>query len=81
MLILLFEDEQRLHPFIRYLFDTHGIISVAHWDEAGGVRLFRRFPLDEALKEIFLNRVGVPRCWSKKDSAKIIKLRSIAEDY
>jgi hypothetical protein len=75
MLVMMFEREPRLRPFIKHLFDNYGIICVSHWDEAGGVKLFDTFPLDEECKRIFLDQVGVPRRSCIAGNANVVKLR------
>jgi hypothetical protein len=74
MLVMLFDDEPGLRPFIKYLLDAHGVISVSQWDNAGGVRLFDGFPLDEASKNTFLQKVGVPRRCRTLSNAKVVQL-------
>jgi hypothetical protein len=74
ILVMLFDDEPGLRPFIKYLLDAHGVISVSQWDDAGGVSLFEGFPLDEVSKNIFLQKVGVPRRCGAPSNTKIVQL-------
>jgi hypothetical protein len=58
---MLFEDEPQVRPLIKFVFSKYGVITVEHWDDAGGVRLLDEFQPDPQVRKKFLDIVGVPR--------------------
>lgn len=74
MLISLFKDGTPMMAFVKYLYRTHGIISVQHWDDAGGCELLDGFPLDDVSRDAFMKAVGVPERPRLPGGAEVVVL-------
>jgi hypothetical protein len=60
LLVTIFRNSPEMLPFVRYLFDEHGIMSIGHWDQFGAAHLMDRFGLSDQLKRKFAKFVGRP---------------------
>ncbi len=61
--------------FVKYLYRVHGIISVQHWDEAGG-DLFDGCLLDDEARHIFMQAIGMPERPRPSRPAEVVALFS-----
>lgn len=73
MLISLFRDGTPQMAFVMHLYAKYGIVSVRHWDDAGG-NLFGDFPLDAEGRRTFMTRIGVPERPRRASVAEVVAL-------
>jgi hypothetical protein len=73
MLISLFRDGTPQMAFVMHLYAKYGIVSVRHWDDAGG-NLFGDFPLDAEARQAFITRIGVPERPRRANVAEVVAL-------
>jgi hypothetical protein len=76
-IVSIFKNDRELLPFVRYLFNEYGIVSVRQYD-AARINAFEEFKLEPRLRHRFKSMLGRPHRPKLSKSARVLKFQRAA---